>query len=216
MKLIYVLLLFLSLVSCKHTQLSSPTSIYGEDNRVDPFKHTNSNLKNLSQSIVLLTKDESKPIKKGGYCSGAIFSRGNQKLVLTAGHCLKSQQVCDESFFVLNYENDPQLDATNQLIYKCDKVLISKINPDFALATIGKLLYGELKTMRSASIELEFSDNQLGLPLAVIGHPEGGKKKISDDCKIDEVSGFKYAHRCDTFSGNSGSPMFELKNYKLT
>ncbi len=216
LKFALIFVLFLSFVCCKHTTPSKLTAIYGKDNRVDPFKHHDAQLQQLSKAIVLLTKDTSKPVKNGGFCSGAVFSKNNQRLVLTAGHCLKDQQACDQSYFVLNYENSPQLNAEDQVIFKCNELLISQGQPDFALASLGEIVFGEKNDAKQAAIELRFAKNTAGLPLAVIGHPEGGKKKIADDCQIGPSKGFTYTHRCDTFSGNSGSPVFELNSYQLT
>lgn len=200
--------------------VSDTESIYGEDNRVDPHKHDNENLKRLSESIVLLTTDPNTPNTTGGYCSGGLFSFDGRNFLLTAGHCIETQEKCENTFLVLNYENHPSIENEDQVVFKCSKLLFTKGYPDFAIATFSDTpIFGKLTENRRAITPIEeigFSKNLLNTKVAVVGHPEGGRKKIADDCSVIKVFEVDYSHQCDTFSGNSGSPMFDLTDNSLS
>lgn len=206
--------IFLALAACKQHQTNYlEKAIYGKDDRVSPHKHSDATLRKLSQAVVLLTTSHSTPVTDGGFCSGAIFEYASKKFLLTAGHCLKTQQKCDDTFLVFNYEDNWL--SNQQLIVKCQQLLFTTQKPDVAIATISAPVYGKFNTRQMQAIPLLFSNPQTGSSLAVIGHPEGGVKKIADACKVEKRADFAFYHQCDTFSGNSGSPVFNLDNHHL-
>lgn len=205
----FLTLVFLSTLACKQRN-SVAKAIYGTDNRISPHKHSDPRLRELAQAIVLLTTNATTPAVNDGFCSGAIFATKSKNFLLTAGHCLKTQKKCDDTFIVFSYEGG--IPAHQQVIVKCKQLIFTKEDPDVAIATISAPVYDK---QRLNAIPLMFSNHQRDSTLAVIGHPEGGLKKIADNCKIEKRSPFSFSHQCDTFSGNSGSPMFDLNSYKL-
>ncbi|OUR99548.1 hypothetical protein A9Q84_00580 [Halobacteriovorax marinus] len=213
--LVSILLLSLNLVSCLDTdqsslseaQYTSSKSIYGsEDNRTIPSLHGDELLQEISKSVVVLTRSKKTPITSG-FCSGTIIKKDNKEYLVTAGHCIKSYDDCNFNV-VANFEENSDL---KQVIKSCSKILfLGKNSPDMAIV---KLADDE---NHIPALDFKISKPQLNTPLAVIGHPEGLAKKITDECQIQNEPGRKFNHQCDTFSGNSGSITVNLDDYGFT
>ncbi len=207
-----LLFLCISLISCQIRDkqdsndpvIIDSKSIYGpEDNRTIPHDHNDLKLKEIAKSVVVLTRRDKLPIKKG-FCSGTIISNNGFEYLITAGHCMKGYDDCDFNIVSNFEENNPK----KQVLIQCEKILFhGKAAPDMAIV--------KLKNIKDNIPALEFnlSEAKKGSALAVIGHPEGLEKRITDDCFVEKDPTNVLTHQCDTFSGNSGSITVNRDDY---
>jgi V8-like Glu-specific endopeptidase len=144
----------------------------------------------------------------GAFCSGSLVG---PDLMMTAGHCIRSQSSCETTTFVFGYGVEEQgqypTKAKSSDVYRC-KTLIQRMEigdgADFALVKVDRVVTDRnpLPINRSANISN-------GTPLVVIGHPSGLPTKISDGANVRAAdrNGFFVAN-LDTYGGNSGSAVF--------
>jgi hypothetical protein len=216
-----------------------PKVIYGEDDRKDIYEaqtpayrklaasttalFTNSSLTqvsggnyklNLSQfgNRMNLCKDEpyyDQPI--GAFCSGSLVG---PDLMMTAGHCIRSQSSCEQTTFVFNYAVESQGEypthAKGDDVYRC-KTLLHRVEvgtgADYALVRLDRVVkdHTPLSINRNANLAA-------GTPLVVIGHPSGLPTKITDGAKVrDPNKNGYFTANLDTYGGNSGSAVFNIQ-----
>lgn len=136
-------------------------------------------------------------------------------LIVTAGHCVKDKYDCKKQTWLLDYDSSmdfipPKGTVTfeRSKAYAC-KELVSwsqNSNLDYALIRLDRAITDRapLKIRR----EGKTSSNE---SLMVIGHPLGLPKMIATNIFIrDNSLPFVFKTNADTFSGNSGSPVFGL------
>jgi V8-like Glu-specific endopeptidase len=148
-------------------------------------------------------------------------------LLVTAGHCItdmnktvrnSSNYYCEEYEWLFNYDanikgvfNRENIDSKD--IYKCKKVIYAKYTDkqDFAIVQLKRSVKGikPLKVRKSGKIKSK-------TPVFVIGHPNGLPKKYSDgaNVRVNSKSEF-FTTNLDTFSGNSGSPVFNADTLEV-
>lgn len=233
-------------------------SIYGEDNRLDHYQMS-AQMKELSASVVSLWESASVtaegsgfklqtekygdkdfgggrklcPAEKyreqaiGAFCSGSLVG---EDLVLTAGHCVTSEEKCADTKLVFGFavtkegeEGITAVPAGN--VYTCSKIVKrflggepgsenpegQRLGPDYALIKLDRKVTGRqpLPVNRAASLKE-------GDGLFVIGHPVGLPVKLAGDSKVRDFSKSGYfVADLDTFGGNSGSPVFNLASNKI-
>ncbi len=152
-------------------------------------------------------------------------------LLMTAGHCVISEKVCEEFAFVFdytaehNYQSEIFVDPKN--IYTCSKVqysgyveptmddLISgneRVSRDFAIIKLSK----KVKNRRPLKAISKWTQREKH-PVYTIGTPMGLPLKYSGLGHIIPTSIEKnsFVTNLDTFSGNSGSPIFSGKSGKI-
>jgi V8-like Glu-specific endopeptidase len=133
--------------------------------------------------------------------------------VLTNWHLVRNAQEASKVSFEFNYEEGPDrrlrditrygADASPDAFFSNESLdcAVLKIKADANKAPI--VSWGELDL--SESVE----GTEVGAPVTIIGHPEGGQKKIA--LTLNEVVN-KYEHRLQymtaTLPGSSGSPVF--------
>jgi len=161
-----------------------------------------------------------------GDCSGFLISP--TKLV-TAGHCMKSENECSANKWVFDFtENTKELIKNN--VYACKKIISQK------------LIYSKKEVSDYAVIELDrpvldrtplerrkYGTVAYGTPLLIIGHPLGLPMKITDGAKVMRMNDIEletqirslflrdhyFTANLDSYSGNSGSPVFNVKTGKV-
>jgi hypothetical protein len=134
-------------------------------------------------------------------------------LIVTAGHCIKDKYDCKKQTWVLDYDSAADFTGPKGTItfskdksYTC-KELVSwseNNNLDYALIKLDREVIGRtpLKVRRDGKVASNES-------LMVIGHPLGMPKMLADNILVrDNSSTFFFKTNADTFSGNSGSPVF--------
>lgn len=227
--------------------------IYGKDNRIDYFQ-ASPEMKTLADSVVSLwtsAKVQYEPLSKsyilktrkfadvmglapeerfreqptGAFCSGSLVAKD---IIMTAGHCIKSEEQCKDTKFVFGFAITKDGVMPSKIpegdVYSCKKLVAKFLgaepdasNPqginlgaDYALVQLDKTVKNRtpLKVNRKQKIKN-------GTPLFVIGHPVGLPVKIADDAIVRDASPEGYfVANLDTYGGNSGSPVFNA-NTKL-
>ncbi|MBC7538691.1 MAG: trypsin-like peptidase domain-containing protein, partial [Bacteriovorax sp.] len=133
-------------------------------------------------------------------------------LLLTAGHCVKDKSDCQNSYWILDYNDIAGFDnSTGTTVFQkdnivtCAQILSRSENPklDYALIKLNRKITDRtpLKIRRLGTVDSADS-------LLVIGHPMGLPKIMADQALIrDNSLTYTFVTNADTFSGNSGSPV---------
>jgi V8-like Glu-specific endopeptidase len=246
--------LTLSLSACKTTgSMESPfTGFYGEDDRKDIYEASlNPKERELANAVAVRVKasgtqtlpDRSIDLKptplKALYktCDGERFE--NQPLVggctgfligpdllATAGHCVKSDEICKQYLWVFGYMLDTKDKDVSRSkpwdVYQCSKIeRISLRKPgtdylDYAVIRLDRPVTGR------APIPLTGTDARVGHKVKMIGHPLGMPMKVTGDDKSiirttesDRAGHIFWSTNLDGFTGNSGSPVFREEDQSL-
>lgn len=134
-------------------------------------------------------------------------------LIVTAGHCIKDKYECKKNTWVLDYDSageftSPSGDVTfsEDKSYRCQELVAwsNNSNLDYALIRLDRSISDRLplKIRRDGKTPSHES-------LTVIGHPLGLPKMVTSNIAIrDNTLTYVFKTNADTFSGNSGSPVF--------
>jgi V8-like Glu-specific endopeptidase len=228
-------------------------SIYGDDNRLEYFQAAQ-DMKTLSDSVVSFWKSPSvemtggnavlktmnfgdrlnlcpeekfreQPI--GAFCSGSLVG---EDIVMTAGHCVKTEADCQNIKVAFGYAVKAEGSAAVTTlpaseVYSCSKIIKrflggepGSANPtgqslgaDYALIRLDRKVTGHkpLPVNRAANLKK-------GEGIFVIGHPVGLPLKVAAGATVRDFSKQGYfVADLDTFGGNSGSPVFNTKTKKI-
>ncbi len=180
--------------------------IYGEDNRKDVYESTDSALVELSKStagmipaskisilgtVATITGDT---LEARGICSEERFAQQmtaancsgflvSENILVTAGHCIKSEADCASYKWVFDYKLDSDKQASIQVdssdVYSCTKIIARSLDQ------MTKDDYAVIQLDRVASNRRPLSFRRSGKPavgenVVVIGHPSGLPTKIAD------------------------------------
>lgn len=180
---------------------------------------------NIDQRVLPLYKNILCPSEKFSHqllgdldCSGALVA---PDLVLTAGHCVYSQDMCDKTAVVFNFKQPitpkrvaakvPQKD-----IYYCEKIVAlafdnrEELSDDVLLKTPDLALIKLTKPVKN-HVPLTVSKFHRVVPrdqIFIIGYPSGLPLKIAANGAVLETGENYFSHSLLTFQGNSGSPVF--------
>lgn len=155
-------------------------------------------------------------------CSGFLIAPDT---LVTAGHCIEDQSDCDNFKWVFEYKKGATK-IKKENVFSCKKIHERVLSESrFKLKDYAVIQLDRPATGRTP---LKFRRNKkarVGTKLVVIGHPSGLPMKITDNGKIQRLnkteikrpisSLFKRRYyfnaNLDTYSGNSGSPVFNRK-----
>lgn len=232
------------LASFSLSSFAAPTGtdvIYGEDNRVDVFESRSSKFVELSRSTAAMipalnlkaageeTKITAETLQKRGICSHERFSQQISaancsgflvapNVLVTAGHCIKSEFDCNSYKWVFDYKVDytDQQDVTvpSTSVYSCKRIIERSLDQvskdDYAVIELDREVTDRspLKFRRSGKIAV-------GAPLVVIGHPTGLPTKIADKANVRALNTKFFVANLDTYGGNSGSAVFNAKTGRV-
>ena len=214
------------------TEVSSNV-VYGSDGRFDLYEIEDANLKRLADSTVALVKKADLTTQSGittirsksygtqmGLCSSekfyeqdiAAFCSGflvAPDIIVTAGHCIKSQSDCVGTQFVFGYNVKaaglfPQQVAESE-VYSCREIIKTTVESngtDFAVIKLDRAVTNH----RSLSIR-QTGSVQINDPLVVVGHPAGLRTKITlgGQVRTSAQDASFFVANVDTYGGNSGS-----------
>ncbi len=217
-----------------------PTTIYGDDDRLDVCQVKDPRVLALADSTVALFTaskvhestatgraaldvaafGESRGLCKterfwsqryGAFCSGFLVG---PDLLMTAGHCIGSEDSCKRTKFVFGFDVKKEGDPTDSVpageVYGCSALLGREQEAkgaDWALVKLDRPVAGHkpLDLNRAGAIEK-------GAPLLVIGHPSGLPTKVAGGANVRDASPSGYfVANLDTYGGNSGSAVFNAR-----
>ncbi len=171
-------------------------NIIGNDDRKDIINYRGMDPYEWGKGIALL-----KIIEKDGYypCTAFLLS---DDLLLTNEHCLSSRW--EKIIAEFNYETG-NLGRTKKV--GAEPVMPPDYNLDFVILRLKEKI-------DKPRVKPAFGTKTitLGEPLIVIQHPAGQQKQVViKDCRVDHIPLANYfCHTCDTLSGSSGSPVFNV------
>ncbi len=147
----------------------------------------------------------------GAFCSGSLVG---PDLMMTAGHCVTSQEDCRTVKFVFGYDVKRAGDRPGAVpaseVYGCAQLLGREQQADgadWALVRVDRVVAGHVPLALDRGPGVAKGD-----PVFVIGHPAGLPTKIAGGANVRDASfnGFFRAN-LDTYGGNSGSAVFSGK-----
>ena len=217
--------------------------VYGVDNRLEVYEAAAS-MKVLAASTAAmispreLIKNEDgtfsttqDPLKANGICEDDPYANQptpancsgflvGPDLLMTAGHCIRSQSACESMKWVFGFAVDEAtkkagLNISADEIYSCkllvNQELMSFKGTDHALIQLDRVVKNRLPLNYRSEGAAEVGD-----PLVVIGHPMGLPTKVADGAAIRTNSHPHYfVATLDTFGGNSGSAVFNTNTLTI-
>lgn len=208
--------------------------IYGQDNRLDFYQVTNPEVRELALSTVALIQSSKLTNQANGqtliqgtafsatrnlctterfreqptsaFCSGSLVS---PQLILTAGHCVRTQDDCLRTRFVFGYsvvqEGVMPKQVPTSEVYSCRQIIHTQASSvDFAVIELDRPVTNHpyIRVRRSGVIPNSES-------VFVIGHPSGLPLKVAGGARVRDNSPQGYfVANLDTYGGNSGSAVF--------
>ncbi|MBH48754.1 MAG: hypothetical protein CME71_11350 [Halobacteriovorax sp.] len=158
-----------------------------------------------------------------GFCSDANFAGQPHlancsatliapDLVLTAAHCLeKADKDCSGYKIVFDFALGHNLDVlSSSNVFDCKEVVYYKFDQTLASEDIAMIRL-DRKVMNRTPIPVSKKLPTLDTSLSMIGYPLGLPQKADDDGKVLSVDSknISFKHDLDTFSCNSGGPIFD-------
>jgi V8-like Glu-specific endopeptidase len=135
-------------------------------------------------------------------------------IIVTAGHCVTDQDDCDKYKWVFDYKNDTEVIKKSD-VYNCSKILKREQTykwyktMDYAIIKLDRPVEDRAALDFNGKKGLKKSHSGRKTELVVIGHTASLPLKIIDGAEIKKSSKRTFLANTDTFSGNSGSPVFD-------
>lgn len=223
----------LTLWSLLFFSASLSASIFDTDDRVDT-RLSSAESQELARSVPAIIhkrnverlpdqryKLKGVPLKNLGICSDEAFAEesiiancsasfiGGDK-ILTAAHCLDSDHYrCENYSVVFDYVNGENIFNPSQ-VYHCKKVIFWQFDQtlqgiDLAIIQLDRKVKDREPITLDLSQQLKKND-----PLTLIGYPLGISQKVVENGRVTSVDkkNVSFHHDLDSFSVNSGSPIF--------
>lgn len=134
----------------------------------------------------------------GGGCTGTLIEASAGPVVITAGHCVG---LGDRVLLVFNFEEEPDGD---QLVIE-GTVIEQSFEPDYGLIQLD-----ELPKVTPVLLTSQASER-----LAIIQHPRGKPKVITEGRYLDSCNQLVYYADLDTLVGSSGAGVLNLQGHLL-
>lgn len=213
--------------------------VYGADDRTEVHAHPNDLLRRRAQSVAIQvhesllvseghrvridwdrTLGEANTLCPGerfadqiepGTCTGALV--GGRHL-LTAGHCVAASSSCASQRWLFGFTQGARgvEPLSTDDVYACRRVVIQHDDGevDFAVVELDRIVRGREPLPISRAVPSPASR------VTVIGHPNGIPMKIDSGGRVAWTHEPRsFVASLDTFSGSSGSPVFDLEGALL-
>jgi len=200
----------------KKSSLETRSSLSGGS--PDPGRRTGFNLRTevYGTSMGLCKSERFYNQPSGAFCSGSLIA---PNLILTAGHCIRTQTECSQTSFVFGFAMTSESKATTNFkpedVVNCKKIVSWELTNDGADYAVV-----ELDRAVTHIQPLKLSDNsklKVGTSLLVIGHPSGLPVKLSGNAAVRDTKGTDgyFVANLDTYGGNSGSAVFNFETGEI-
>ncbi|MEK6774233.1 MAG: serine protease [Bdellovibrionota bacterium] len=237
-------LIFVSTVLAEVTSVNdkdqSSKSIYGQDNRQEPYEVKDEQIEALSRATAaIFPVYRLRPHKKGftkasiqsvgqvrrlcidekfrdqpagPYCSGVLVGKD---VVLTSGHCVKlGALACWGINIIFDYRKDtPERNPwiiDNKNIYSCAKIISTSSKDGLDYALIR--LDRPVQNRKPIEVEVSLPAVQSGDRLVMLGHPFGLPQKIVTEGTVRSIGTANFLTNLDALYNSSGSPVFSAQN----
>jgi hypothetical protein len=143
-------------------------------------------------------------------CSGVLVG---PDLVATAGHCVSTSN-CSKKAYIFGFRMDSANTVRSRVAandyYTCAAVTHrSTGSADYALVRLDRPVVGHTPAQVASGAP------SVGDPLVLMGHPEGLPVKIAGGATVKNVSSKTFGANTDSYSGNSGSPVFNENTWEV-
>ncbi len=193
----------------------SVVAVFDTDRIVDNRDGTSTLVtKNFGTSFDLCPEELFREQPVGASLSGFLVA---PDIMATAGHAVPLSSFSAMSFifgFEMLDQASPRLVINNDEIYRWVEVIdhrMTRKGPDWALVRIDRpVVNHQVLQIRK---EGKINDDQA---VYVIGHPSGLPKKVADGAAVRENEATAlFVANTDTFTGNSGSPVFNSDTHEV-
>ncbi|WP_413559124.1 trypsin-like serine peptidase [Bdellovibrio sp. HCB209] len=164
------------------------------------YDSTRSKFPRLKDSYVLCSDERFQEQRLIGYCSGVLVAPNK---VLTAAHCMQGSSRCENARFVFGAFNGAQ----NLPIHSCKQVVAIDSKLDYAIVELDRDVQNVTPVKFASDSYLNDGDAVLSMSYP-LGLPLKQDIGVIQDSQPDSTF-FQVA--VDTFSGSSGSPLFNKK-----
>ena len=147
-------------------------------------------------------------------CTGFLV---HPKIIVTAGHCYASfrRNMCKHATWVFDYKvkryrNSMKMEILPENIYRCKKVhkeiMDMRSGIDYAIVELDREVYDRRPVILNRKNIASRGDR-----LVIMGHPMGLPLKVASNARVIKNGETFFATNLDSFQGNSGSPVFNLR-----
>jgi V8-like Glu-specific endopeptidase len=227
-----------ALALCAGSAFANDKVIYGADDRLDIYQVTDAKLLKLADSTVGLFQGSDVTLQNGfaqlatesyadgyglckeepfyeqntgAFCSGSLVA---PDVIMTAGHCVKSESACATTKFVFGFAVTQKGVTPSQVpaseVYSCAQLIGREqvgTGADWALIRLDRKVTNHEPLKYDAGDAVKNGDQ-----LVVIGHPAGLPTKVAGGATVRDASPKGYfVANLDTYGGNSGSAVFNAK-----
>ncbi len=227
-------------------ELAAPV-VYGTDDRLEVYNHPSDELRQITRQaiVALIDSDQLERDSDGTYtifsqslkqskslCDGERFTNQptaavcsgvliHDDLVLTAGHCARTQTDCESKSYVFDYylEGPSQLARIDdEDVYGCNQIVLrdetfgESPTPDFAVIQLDRPVAGDHQPAPIRPATTALVDQE---PLTMIGFGSGLPAKIDSGGTVADPRTATldyFVANPDAFAGHSGSATFDSNN----